>query len=219
LKFDSSEIVTLTGGPILADTIDVIEGWNMVGSISVGVSVGEIGSIPGGIVTSQFYGYAAGYTPVSIIRPARGYWVKVSQAGQLVLTASPSASPENRISIVPTGELPPAPPDPDVTRDGGIADGGCGTSSAAPGEFRLDRNFPNPFNPSTLISFSLPGASDAIVEIYSTTGERIAILFDGYLPQGAHAVRWDASGLSGGVYFCRLSAGTNTATQKLLLVK
>jgi hypothetical protein len=219
LKFDTTEVVAIAGGPVSADTIDVIDGWNMIGSIASGVPVAEIGSIPGGIVTSSFYAYAAGYTPASLIRPGRGYWVKVAQAGQLILSATPSASPENRISIVPSDEQPPAPPGGDILTVIAGSGGGDGSASASPAGFRLDRNYPNPFNPSTVLHFELPSASDVRMEIFSVTGERVARLIDGRLSAGPHELRWDATGLPGGFYFCRLSAGGNHATQKLLLIK
>lgn len=221
LKFDSAEVVALEGAPLHVDTVDVIEGWNMVGSISVEIPAGSVESIPPGVVTSQFFAYSAGYTPVSSIRPARGYWVKVSEAGRLVFSASPSASPANRIRIEATGELPPPPPDGvdaagEPPRDEtGNRPPGAGT----PAEFRLEPNYPNPFNPSTAIRFSLPAATAVVLEVFSTTGERVARLLAADLPAGLHSVGWDATGVAGGIYFCRLTAAGRSATRKLVLLK
>ncbi len=91
----------LTGGVRTTDTIDVVQGWNMIGSISGSASVGNIVQIPGGIVASSYYGYNGAYIVATTIDPARGYWVKVNQNGKLVLTVGgivlhPEASPSSK---------------------------------------------------------------------------------------------------------------------------
>jgi hypothetical protein len=66
--------------------MDVLQGWNIIGSISSPVSVGSIIQIPGGIVSSSYFGYGStGYTSATSLDPMRGYWVKVNQNGKLVL--------------------------------------------------------------------------------------------------------------------------------------
>jgi hypothetical protein len=86
LKFDSSHMVGMTGLARNPDTVAVQTGWNLIGSISSAVPAGSVGSIPGGIVVSPFFGYVAGaYGIASSIDPGRGYWVKVSQDGRLLL--------------------------------------------------------------------------------------------------------------------------------------
>ncbi len=111
LRLNSSQYVSMDGAVRALDTIDVREGWNMVGSISAPVAAAQITSDPGGLVTSQFYGYAHGYHISDTIQPGRGYWVKMSQGGKLVLSSSGgSARASNRIRIVPSQEQPPAPP-------------------------------------------------------------------------------------------------------------
>jgi len=109
LKFTSAHTIEMIGNPRLDDTISVDEGWNMIGSLSLSISVSHVGSIPGGIQTSNFYGYEEGYTPSSIIEPGKGYWVKVSQAGQLILSSTGSVLNGNRIRIIDAGDLPPLP--------------------------------------------------------------------------------------------------------------
>jgi glucose/arabinose dehydrogenase len=89
LKFVSTQLVSVTGEARNLDTIDVVAGWNIIGSISDPVGVGSIVQIPSGIVISPYFGYSsAGYTSVTTIEPMRGYWVKVSQSGQLVFISS-----------------------------------------------------------------------------------------------------------------------------------
>ncbi len=88
-----------------------------------------------------------------------------------------------------------------------------------PGAFALNQNFPNPFNPSTQIEFAMPKSSYARLVVYDALGREVATLVDGELSAGAHVRSFDASGLAGGVYFYRLSAGTFNETRRMLLVK
>jgi hypothetical protein len=91
LKFAMTQGLTVTGELITEDTIEVVQGWNIIGSISSPVVVTGIVQIPSGIVVSPYYGYSAtGYAPASVLEPMKGYWVKVSQNGTLVLNTSRS---------------------------------------------------------------------------------------------------------------------------------
>ncbi|HSG27814.1 MAG TPA: T9SS type A sorting domain-containing protein, partial [Candidatus Krumholzibacterium sp.] len=209
LKFDDPEVVFLYGTPLMTDTFNVSEGWNMVGSVSEEVPVSNITSIPPGIVTSQFFGYTTKYEVSSAIVPARGYWVKAEQDGQLVISTSPSMHPGNRIKIVPTDELPPAPPDQSVAE----------SKDPVPAAFALYPNYPNPFNPETAIRYDLPGGYDVTLSVYNTIGERVAFLTEGFRGPGSHIIRWDASGLPTGVYFYQLRAGPYTDIRKMVLLR
>ncbi len=100
LKFPSTQSLSLTGGAITSDTVEVIQGWNIIGSISTSVPVGSIIQIPGGIVASSYFGYGiTGYGSATSIDPMRGYWVKVNQSGKLVLPQGTiSRKPNKRIA-------------------------------------------------------------------------------------------------------------------------
>ena len=93
-----------------------------------------------------------------------------------------------------------------------------GTACAA-GDFRIDGINPNPFNPSTVLSFELRDASFVTLAVYDITGREAAVLAEGWMPAGYHQAEWDASGMPSGVYFARLTSGGVNHTQKLLLVK
>ncbi len=88
-----------------------------------------------------------------------------------------------------------------------------------PHEFALRPAYPNPFNPSTLIRFSLPRTQKATLTVYDVTGRHVQTLVDGVLSVGEHRTIFDGSGLASGVYFVRLEAGTQAKTTKLLLLK
>lgn len=79
-------------------------------------------------------------------------------------------------------------------------------------------NYPNPFNPTTTISFSLGEKSDYKLTVYNVTGQ-VVRSFEGIADAGEQAVVWDASSNSSGVYFYKLEAGDLTATKKMVLLK
>jgi len=83
----------------------------------------------------------------------------------------------------------------------------------------LVQNYPNPFNPTTTIRYTLANQSAVRLEIYSILGQRVAILVDGREQAGVHDVRFDGSGLSSGVYICRLTAGPSIRFIKIVLTK
>jgi hypothetical protein len=88
-----------------------------------------------------------------------------------------------------------------------------------PGEFALEQNFPNPFNPATEIRFALPVTSMARLTVYNVIGQEIAVLAEGMHSAGVHTVTFDASQLPAGVYFYRLEAGSFSDIRKMLLLK
>jgi len=97
-----------------------------------------------------------------------------------------------------------------------------GTTS--PLNFSLSQNYPNPFNPTTTIGFSLSSAGYTTVKIYDILGKETAELVNGYLTAGSHYVTWDAKNRSGfkasnGIYFAKLSSGSNVKVIKMVLLK
>ncbi len=90
----------------------------------------------------------------------------------------------------------------------------------APDGYELTvRNYPNPFNPTTTISYTLPSASRVQLAVYDLSGKRIASLVDGRQNAGAYDVQFDASSLPSGTYFYRLATEQQTITGKMLLIK
>lgn len=91
--------------------------------------------------------------------------------------------------------------------------------TAVPERFALQQNFPNPFNPSTVIRCQIPAATHVKLTVYDVLGREVAVLADESLAPGEYAFRFDGSALASGVYFCRLKAGTFAATTKMVLQK
>ena len=93
-----------------------------------------------------------------------------------------------------------------------------------PKVFSLGQNFPNPFNPTTMIAYNLPTAADVKLEVYNVLGAKIATLVDLKQTAGSYKVNWNAMDdfgrpVSAGIYFYRIEAGNYSKTMKLLLVK
>ena len=89
---------------------------------------------------------------------------------------------------------------------------------------RYLKNYPNPFNPETTISFEIAQAGRAKVEVYNSKGQRVRVLLDEMLQQGSHSVLWNGrneagSQVSSGVYFYRVSVDESEQYSKMIMVK
>jgi hypothetical protein len=87
LKFGAGASIPITGSMVRRDTFDVNAGWNILGSLSATVESSAVKSIPNGIIVSPFYKYNGGYSNASQIEPGKGYWVKTSSAGKIILNS------------------------------------------------------------------------------------------------------------------------------------
>lgn len=85
--------------------------------------------------------------------------------------------------------------------------------------FSLMQNFPNPFNPSTVINYSTPVEGKVVLKVYDMLGREVATLVNEIKKAGSYNAAFNASKLSSGVYFYRLTAGQNIAERKFLLLK
>jgi len=90
---------------------------------------------------------------------------------------------------------------------------------SVPERISLLQNYPNPFNAATQIEFSLPVAGNTRLVVYDLLGREVATLIDGFASAGTHAVRFDGTGLTSGVYLCRLETGAFARTRKIVLIK
>ncbi len=91
--------------------------------------------------------------------------------------------------------------------------------AALPALFRLQANYPNPFNPVTTIAYEVAEASRISLRVYNLTGEEVALLVDQEQPAGLYQVTWNAATLPSGIYLCRLQASGFAAVQRMLLLK
>ncbi|TKJ41019.1 hypothetical protein CEE37_04970 [candidate division LCP-89 bacterium B3_LCP] len=88
-----------------------------------------------------------------------------------------------------------------------------------PTEYAVMGTYPNPFNPTTNISFALPADAKVLLSVYDVSGRLVTTLVDGYRNAGIHDVTFDASDLASGIYLYRLEAGEFNVTGKMVLMK
>lgn len=90
-------------------------------------------------------------------------------------------------------------------------------------DFELSQNFPNPFNPTTTISYQLPTAGNIIFKVYDVLGNEVVTLVNEYRPAGSYEIEFKSTvgsrQLANGVYFYRLQAGDYVETKKMILLK
>ncbi len=207
LYFNGSQSVSMTGFLLGLDTVHVNTGWNMIGSVSSSVPVSNITSIPGGLVTSPFFGFNGSYVVSSTIDPGKAYWVKVTQPGILILSSA-AQSADGGIVIQPVSELPPPPPDASISDLAGI-----------PARFALDQNYPNPFNPSTLIRYQLSQSGWVTLKVYDMLGREVTTLVNEYQEAGYKSVTASMNALPSGMYVYRITSGSFTDMKKMILLK
>ncbi|MBI5216261.1 MAG: T9SS type A sorting domain-containing protein [Ignavibacteriae bacterium] len=95
LKFEKPQHVFIAGDSIFTDTVQVNARWNIIGSLSVPISVNQITESVSGLTTSAIFGYEDGYYITDTIKPMHGYWVKALQAGELILSQSNIVFPKS----------------------------------------------------------------------------------------------------------------------------
>ena len=88
-----------------------------------------------------------------------------------------------------------------------------------PNEFKLFDNYPNPFNPTTIIRYSVPEVSFTSLKIYDALGNEVSVLVNEIKSAGTYDTEFNASNLSSGIYFYTLQAGSFSQTKKMLLTK
>jgi hypothetical protein len=92
-------------------------------------------------------------------------------------------------------------------------------STLIPTEFVLEQNYPNPFNPTTTIRYSLAKAERVHLAVYDLLGQEVTILVDGHQQAGEYSTLFNATGLTSGVYFYKLSTGSGVQVRKMLLLQ
>ncbi len=142
-----------------------------------------------------------------------GSTLTIEATGTVTITSAGGA-----VSIGSSGvSKVPGNSESDLITDGG--DDNNEEETQAPNTFTLSNNYPNPFNPSTQISFELPQQSNVVLEVFNLVGQKVAILVDGHRQQGQHTVTFNAGQLSSGIYIYRIQAGSFVQTKRMTLIK
>ena len=103
------------------------------------------------------------------------------------------------------------------TINGGVT--GVDDNKYSPVQFSLNNNYPNPFNPSTVISYTIPSASDVQLTIYNTLGQIVKVLENGFRNAGNYSITFSAAELPSGIYFYKIEAGQFSQIKKMVLIK
>ena len=93
------------------------------------------------------------------------------------------------------------------------------TDKVIPEEISFSAAYPNPFNPVTMVSFSVPAEMEVQVVVYDMLGRAISELANGVYVPGNYELNWDANSQASGIYFVKMIASGQTNIQKLMLVK
>jgi hypothetical protein len=189
----------------------------------------SIGAFPGNCMDEDYSSLAAEVNDTLHIM-----YIEDKDAGGVVQTAPQEGTwTQNPVKYlkVPADLVPPGPPfvanfDFHVNENSPyptavepqLVDG------AVPQAFALHQNYPNPFNPETTIRFEAAQTGPVSLSIYNVTGQLVRELTDGHREAGTYQVRWngrndDGQPVPSGIYFCRMKAGTFSATRKLALIK
>ena len=87
------------------------------------------------------------------------------------------------------------------------------------GEYKLEQNFPNPFNPTTTITYTIPKSGHMRLAVFNLLGQEVALIFEGYQSAGMHEVEFRNSDLPSGIYFYRIQAQDFGETRKLTILR
>ncbi len=196
IKFDGEQPVTFQGYVFQTDSIDVFEGWNLIGTISNTIPVASITSFPPDIMNSYFFEYDKGYVIADSLHPGRGYWIQVTQPGIIIFngefpplsktTAGPLLSSLSSLTIT-ENEL--------LSQD--LYFGSAMIIGAD--KFTLPPRSPNDFD----ARFS-DGTMAAICNPISNTEYPITI----HSTSATLSLRWDVKATDAGIYKIRIENGT-----------
>ncbi|MDP2982759.1 MAG: T9SS type A sorting domain-containing protein [Candidatus Latescibacter sp.] len=101
----------------------------------------------------------------------------------------------------------------------GMISNNVGVQETAPSAFALSQNTPNPFNPTTTISFIIPKAGNVTVEVFNVSGQKVDTVVNTYMEAGGHSVTWNAMRHSAGMYFYTVKTKDASKTMKMTLLK
>lgn len=160
----------------------------------------------------------ANTNPQFFVEPADGV---IAPNGSLTVTAmfAPSVAGTVVDTILVVSNATVSPLNIPIAGTGGTSADVVKPAEDVPVAYALEQNYPNPFNPTTDITFALPQAGHVVLQVLDLLGREIATVSDGWQDAGIHRVRFNAAGLSSGIYLYRLRAGAFTAARKMAILK
>lgn len=202
-EFDDECVTTVTFDAPVATTVEAFEGRGLESGVEIHWRVHSDDGITGFTVCRRLSGEHPFVRLNEHLLPG-------SETVFIDHTAGPGASYDYRLGVVLAG--------------GEVIESRIVTVHTATPKLALFQNQPNPFNPSTKIAFTLPGATHARLSIYNVDGKLVKTLVDELLDGGFRECFWNATGddgapVSSGVYFYRLHTNSGTLTKKMLLLR
>lgn len=178
---------------------------------NVSTGIGRDGTFSGVAAPSADVVYVCGSTGMLYKSTDGGdSWLDQTRPKTLSLNAISFADERHGIAVGDSGLIL-------YTSEGGTTGTGGKDDDVVPAGYRLEQNFPNPFNPSTTVGYAVPVRVRVNIAVFNSLGQHVAQLINGEVGAGYHKVRFDARGLSSGVYFCRMQSGDFVQTRTLLL--
>ncbi len=229
LLIPGAATATVSGEPLLSFTEHYNTGWHLIGaSAGTGLPIADPDDAPNGAVIA-IYGwnpntntYTAAYPPGSgVLNQGEGYWVAVATACDLTI---PGAPPLAKNVATVNADLPQffqqygmQPPPPPFIQNAALP-------SFVSIQNEMSYNYPNPFNPTTTIKYTLSKTGFTSVYVYNTIGQRIRILSEATQPMGVYEVVWDGRNEWGelvpsGIYFYQIATADFVETKKMMLLK
>ncbi|MBN1781306.1 T9SS type A sorting domain-containing protein, partial [bacterium] len=92
-------------------------------------------------------------------------------------------------------------------------------SSGKPERYELSRNYPNPFNPSTMVQYAVPERGLVTLTVFNMLGQEVTTLVNEVQEAGVYQMTWDAAQCNSGMYFVRMNAGGQVLTHKMMFLK
>ncbi|MCE1163786.1 MAG: S8 family peptidase [Bacteroidetes bacterium] len=141
---------------------------------------------------------------------------------QYYFAAQDIALPTPKISTLPAGGSginPPGSTAPTTAFQYTVGNPSSISGNETPVEYRLFDNYPNPFNPSTTIKFSVKDRNVVTIKIYDISGKEVMRLLNQPLEAGTYEIKWDAANFSSGIYFCAIQAGSFKDVKRMTLIK
>jgi photosystem II stability/assembly factor-like uncharacterized protein len=178
---------------------------------NVSIGIGQDGTFSGVAAPSADVVYACGSTGMLYKTTDGGdSWLDQTWPKNLSLNAISFADERHGVAVGDSGLIL-------YTSQGGTTGTGGKDEDVVPAGYRLEQNFPNPFNPSTTVRYALPARARVDLAVFNPLGQHVAQLINGEVDAGYHEVRFDARGLSSGVYFYRMQAGEFVQTRSFLI--
>jgi len=184
-------------------------------------------------ITSNFgdaYAFQFELNGIAEVKPVdanSGWYYQVNQSSDRVLVAAAGATPDRErlpVRIVVNNNETDITIENVVINETRLPGSLALKGTTLPMQFELSNNYPNPFNPVTHISFSLPTKSEVTLSVFNILGQQVKTLASGAFEAGRHEIVWDGTNEAGehvtsGIYLYRLEAGNFLETKKMVLLK